>query len=412
MFAASFHRSNLHIAALPKSSETQQLAAFLKRRHRRGRGSSIAAAATRPSGSPPACAPPGCRRCRSMPGPVGDGEAGRAGAVPLRRAGGDGGDDRVRHGHRPAGCALRRASGHARQPGNPITSRSAAPAATAPARTRCCCTAARTSPRARHWLAQSNAPRIGAPHPRPAAGGDDPAHRDAAMPHPGLAGLLRRERWARPAAIATPAPIRWAMFDGTVAAQKVLSAIYRNRPVVRGAAHRRRAARASARPMVEKHKPRQAADLGRREGSAGKLLAQRDPPTGGDRRVAAGRRRAGWAGPGAGAGAPDPARRNGGDAAGRPAGAGAHPRTPHPRTRRAESDAPPGLFEALRAWRAAEAKSQAVPPYVIFHDSVLQDIAAVQPDALDVLAQIKGVGASKLERYGEAVLRVLAEQAG
>ena len=36
-------------------------------------------------------------------------------------------------------------------------------------------------------------------------------------------------------------------------------------------------------------------------------------------------------------------------------------------------------FEALRAWRAAEAKAQGVPPYVIFHDSVLRDIAAVRP---------------------------------
>jgi ATP-dependent DNA helicase RecQ len=56
-----------------------------------------------------------------------------------------------------------------------------------------------------------------------------------------------------------------------------------------------------------------------------------------------------------------------------------------------------------------EAKAQAVPPYVIFHDSVLRDIAAVQPQSLDALAQIKGVGASKLERYGEAVLRSLRD---
>ena len=65
------------------------------------------------------------------------------------------------------------------------------------------------------------------------------------------------------------------------------------------------------------------------------------------------------------------------------------------------------VFDALRAWRAAEAKKQSVPPYVIFHDSVLRDIAAVRPDSLDVLARIKGVGVSKLERYGAAVLAVL-----
>jgi ATP-dependent DNA helicase RecQ len=66
------------------------------------------------------------------------------------------------------------------------------------------------------------------------------------------------------------------------------------------------------------------------------------------------------------------------------------------------------LFEALRAWRAAEAKAQRIPPYVIFHDTVLRDIAAVRPADLDELAQIKGVGTSKLQRYGAAVLGLLS----
>ena len=44
---------------------------------------------------------------------------------------------------------------------------------------------------------------------------------------------------------------------------------------------------------------------------------------------------------------------------------------------------------------------------MIFHDSVLREIAAVRPATLDELAQIKGVGASKLERYGRLVLGVL-----
>jgi ATP-dependent DNA helicase RecQ len=65
------------------------------------------------------------------------------------------------------------------------------------------------------------------------------------------------------------------------------------------------------------------------------------------------------------------------------------------------------LYEALRLWRLAEAKAQSIPPYVIFHDSVLRDIAAMRPASLDELAQIKGVGASKLERYGRHVLGVL-----
>ena len=68
------------------------------------------------------------------------------------------------------------------------------------------------------------------------------------------------------------------------------------------------------------------------------------------------------------------------------------------------------LYEALRLWRLAEAKGQSIPPYVIFHDSVLREIAAVRPANLDELAQIKGVGASKLERYGRYVLGVLSAQ--
>ncbi|APH54134.1 ATP-dependent DNA helicase recQ [Granulibacter bethesdensis] len=65
-------------------------------------------------------------------------------------------------------------------------------------------------------------------------------------------------------------------------------------------------------------------------------------------------------------------------------------------------------FDALRAWRMKEAKEQGVPPYVIFHDSVLRDIATSAPTDLETLGRIKGVGASKLDRYGRHVLAVLA----
>jgi ATP-dependent DNA helicase RecQ len=68
-------------------------------------------------------------------------------------------------------------------------------------------------------------------------------------------------------------------------------------------------------------------------------------------------------------------------------------------------------FEALRAWRAQQAKSQSVPPYVIFHDAVLREIAGAMPVSLEELAQLKGVGTSKLHRYGEAVLEILASAA-
>jgi ATP-dependent DNA helicase RecQ len=71
---------------------------------------------------------------------------------------------------------------------------------------------------------------------------------------------------------------------------------------------------------------------------------------------------------------------------------------------------PPGdqpLFEALRAWRAREAKSQHVPPYVIFHDRTLAEIAAAKPGSRAALERINGVGEAKLAHYGEAVLQVV-----
>ena len=90
--------------------------------------------------------------------------------------------------------------------------------------------------------------------------------------------------------------------------------------------------------------------------------------------------------------------------------AAAKPHETAPRRGRASEPAAAGdgPFEALRAWRAIEAKAQSVPPYVIFHDSVLRDIAAARPADAEDLGRVKGVGASKLARYGAAVLAVLA----
>jgi ATP-dependent DNA helicase RecQ len=65
------------------------------------------------------------------------------------------------------------------------------------------------------------------------------------------------------------------------------------------------------------------------------------------------------------------------------------------------------LFEALRAWRASEAKAQHVPPYVIFHDRTLAEIAAAKPGSRAALARLNGVGEAKLAHYGEAVLEVV-----
>ncbi|MBB5119982.1 ATP-dependent DNA helicase RecQ [Streptomyces eurocidicus] len=65
------------------------------------------------------------------------------------------------------------------------------------------------------------------------------------------------------------------------------------------------------------------------------------------------------------------------------------------------------VFEALRAWRAATAKELGVPAYVIFHDATLREIATVSPSSLDELAGVSGVGESKLAKHGEAILGLL-----
>ncbi len=62
------------------------------------------------------------------------------------------------------------------------------------------------------------------------------------------------------------------------------------------------------------------------------------------------------------------------------------------------------LFEALRACRRDLAKEAGVPPYVVFHDSSLREMAELKPTSLAALGRISGVGAAKLERYGEAFI--------
>ncbi len=67
-----------------------------------------------------------------------------------------------------------------------------------------------------------------------------------------------------------------------------------------------------------------------------------------------------------------------------------------------------GLFERLRAWRAQTAKTHGVPAYVIFHDATLREIADARPQSLDQLRGITGIGAKKLEAYGEKILTEVA----
>jgi len=64
-------------------------------------------------------------------------------------------------------------------------------------------------------------------------------------------------------------------------------------------------------------------------------------------------------------------------------------------------------WEALRRWRADTAREHGVPAYVVFHDATLAELARAAPNSLAGMQGIPGIGASKLERYGEAILRTL-----
>jgi len=82
---------------------------------------------------------------------------------------------------------------------------------------------------------------------------------------------------------------------------------------------------------------------------------------------------------------------------------------PPKRARRSRQEGPADpLFDALREARRRLAADAGVPPYVIFHDSTLREIAARKPRNLDELGEVQGVGAVKLERYGEAMLAAVS----
>lgn len=69
------------------------------------------------------------------------------------------------------------------------------------------------------------------------------------------------------------------------------------------------------------------------------------------------------------------------------------------------------LFDMLRSWRTEAAKTRGVPPYVIFHDRTLAEIARERPSDADALRQISGVGEKKAHRYADDVSRIVAEAA-
>ena len=201
-----------------------------------------------------------------------------------------------------------------------------------------------------------------------------------------------------------------ALFDGTVAAQKVLSAIYRTGQMF-GALHIISVLRGQQSPMVLKHRHHELPTYG--------IGADRPPGfwRGVIRQlIARGALRTDSGEYATLSLVPDQARpilrsettfmlRDEPEPV----------RTAPPRVRD-RVPAPSGasnepLFDALRQWRSNEAKSQSVPPYVIFHDSVLREISGARPADLDALGEIKGVGASKLQRYGGAVLQITRQHA-
>jgi ATP-dependent DNA helicase RecQ len=70
--------------------------------------------------------------------------------------------------------------------------------------------------------------------------------------------------------------------------------------------------------------------------------------------------------------------------------------------------ADPALFQRLREWRSEVARRQGVPAYVVLHDKTLTELAARRPADLHELQALPGIGPSKLDRYGQALLEILA----
>lgn len=70
------------------------------------------------------------------------------------------------------------------------------------------------------------------------------------------------------------------------------------------------------------------------------------------------------------------------------------------------------LFSKLRTWRMEQARTKSVPPYVIMHDSALQELARLKPTSVQKLLGVKGFGPKRVESYGDSVLQVIAGHTG
>jgi ATP-dependent DNA helicase RecQ len=77
-------------------------------------------------------------------------------------------------------------------------------------------------------------------------------------------------------------------------------------------------------------------------------------------------------------------------------------------TTRSLPEVDPALFQRLREWRSEVARRQGVPAYVVFHDRTLNELAARRPADLVALQELPGIGRSKLDRYGQALLDIIA----
>jgi ATP-dependent DNA helicase RecQ len=96
-------------------------------------------------------------------------------------------------------------------------------------------------------------------------------------------------------------------------------------------------------------------------------------------------------------------------------GTGARPPAPRggerpsapPREAAALDPADQAVYDTLRAWRRERAKTDGVPAYVVLQDTHMHAIARARPRAMDDLARCPGMGAKRLELYGDAILAIL-----
>ena len=68
-----------------------------------------------------------------------------------------------------------------------------------------------------------------------------------------------------------------------------------------------------------------------------------------------------------------------------------------------------GLFEALRQWRREKAEARGLPPFIIFGDAVLRDLARYRPSTAEALMQVRGIGQKKHDEYGEELTTVVVD---